>query len=239
MSPNAVNNFVADLVEMAKAVEELPQVQAELTDALATIDNQRQIISFRDAEIASLRGQIATMATKVADLEVARDDAELRFLDLEERVGKFTTALAVALEAMDVADALAKGLTAKPEIVAEVKFIDPKPADAKPQGESATDPIDAQIGTTNALSSVTSDVKSTTEGVSVRPDPTASGYSPTTELPNASMPSVETPTSAADSTASDPPKPYLGKHYTDLDVPAYLTYDQWIAGGGYGPNYYR
>src|ERR1700731_3601897 len=96
MSPHAVNSLVTDLVQMAKAMEELPQVQADLTNAIHKIDDQQEIILHREAEITSLRQQIATMATKISQTEVDRDDAELRFLELEERFGKLATAITTA-----------------------------------------------------------------------------------------------------------------------------------------------
>ena len=88
MSPHAVNNFVSDLVLMAQAMERLPQIEADLANA----KDQEQILLERianmNADLEQSRSYAASLEQKVRETEASRDDAELRFLELDERAGK-------------------------------------------------------------------------------------------------------------------------------------------------------
>ncbi len=84
MSPN-VSSFVGDLVEMAKAFEELPQVQHALAERERENIEQFAKIQAREDSILRLKAEIEALQAKVRDTEAQRDDAELRFLEGEDR----------------------------------------------------------------------------------------------------------------------------------------------------------
>src|SRR5438046_10447377 len=88
MSPT-VGNFVHDLVEMAKAMEELPQAQAELAKLRKIAEDQAETIARREASILGLKHDIETLNEKVRTAEANRDDAELRFLDADDHIAAF------------------------------------------------------------------------------------------------------------------------------------------------------
>src|SRR5882724_9452646 len=87
MSP-AVGNFVQDLVEMAKATETLPIVQHENETLKADLSHAQDTIAARETAIISYKQQIEDLHAKVRQAEVARDDAEYRFLELDEKSHK-------------------------------------------------------------------------------------------------------------------------------------------------------
>ncbi len=51
MSPNSVNDLASSFVQMAKAFEELPAVQEELTATQACLDEARSQVELRELAI--------------------------------------------------------------------------------------------------------------------------------------------------------------------------------------------
>lgn len=84
MSPN-INSFVGDLVEMARAMEELPGIKAKLDEAYALLEEERKTVQDRELRIQQLKADGDIMQERINTLEVARDDAELRFLEADEQ----------------------------------------------------------------------------------------------------------------------------------------------------------
>ena len=85
MSP-AVGNFVTDLVEMARAMEELPRVQADL-DRVSCQRNEAQAHSQQlEMNIIGYKDEITALHAKVRSLEVERDDASFRTLEAEDDI---------------------------------------------------------------------------------------------------------------------------------------------------------
>lgn len=87
MSPN-VGNFVHDLVEMAKAMETLPQVQAELAHSDAMRNAQAEVIASREKHIIELKAEIMTLHSRIHEAEVAKDAAETMFLEADDRTSR-------------------------------------------------------------------------------------------------------------------------------------------------------
>ncbi len=143
MSPH-VGNFVQDLVEMAKATEQLPVIQAELDAAKRDNDSLHATVQSREEAIVRYKAEIEELQSKVRNAEVARDDAELRFLELDEKASKV---LAHVASIQAAAAVVQESLTPKPEPVPEVK---PEPVytasgwrdDISPmqEGQSVSDP---------------------------------------------------------------------------------------------------
>lgn len=84
MSPH-VGNFVQDLVEMAKAVEQVPILQAELNETVKGLENALSHNQGLESNIIGYKAQIEDLQAKVRSLEVERDDASFRVLEAEDR----------------------------------------------------------------------------------------------------------------------------------------------------------
>lgn len=146
MSPT-VNNFVHDLVAMAKAMEDLPQVQAELAETKARLDAALQAVQDREVTILTLKDNVQQYIAKVRSTEAERDDAEMRFLESEDRT---RSALDFIKTTFGSAGSLIQALEPPPKVepVAEVKpEAEPIPVEQSPyynapaQGQSAADPM--------------------------------------------------------------------------------------------------
>lgn len=152
MTSGNVNNFVSDLVLMAKAMEELPHVQQALTASEAEANRLAASVQAREESILRLKAEIEALQAKVRNTEAERDDAELRFLDADDKAHKVTSILRAALG--EVGDAVVILDPPKPEPVPtpqaepEVKHEEaaPIPVEQSPyynaaaQGQSASGP---------------------------------------------------------------------------------------------------
>jgi hypothetical protein len=218
MSPHSVNNFVTDLVQMAQAVEELPKVQAALDDARHVLSEMDKQVEGLRADLQQAKDYAATLEQKVRDTEVAKDQAETMFLEADERTSR---ALDFIKATFGNAGTLIQALEPpKPESKVEAKP-EPMPM-ALPSGGWHNDEIitpaqgQSEPGPTSAPS------VSHTEHVSETPS--VSSNEPSWATPS---PQPDTPPTT---------KPYEGKHYKDM--PQYINYYDWIAGGGTDYNYY-
>lgn len=127
MSP-AVGNFVHDLVEMAKAMETLPQIEEMARQLQAKLDEAQRHNAGLEENIIGYKGQIEALQAKNHELEVARDDAEYRFLELDEKAHK-------VVGNMEAIEALVKAARdqlspPKPEPVEHPTIQEPNPATA-------------------------------------------------------------------------------------------------------------
>jgi hypothetical protein len=246
MSPN-VGNFVHDLVEMAKAMEELPHVQAALTESEREANRLAQSVQAREESILRLKAEIDALHAKVRSTEAERDDAELRFLESDERTHK---ALEFIKSGFGAAGSLIQALEppAQVEPVVEATPIEPKAIDnplyddpQAPQGQSAVDPTTptndgASVGNNTSLTASVPQNTFNSEGMAApATDPTAApilnspmsgseGSGLDTSVPNAASPSTEGA------------KPYANKRY--VDHPVYVALIDWLAGGGTEAAYY-
>lgn len=239
MSPN-VGNFVHDLVEMAKAMETLPQVQDQLDRANTQIEQYAKQVQDREIAIIGYKQDIEELQAKVRTVEAERDDAEIRFLEADDRMLKLERTFQKSLEAADEVDKLIqsfKPVPPQPEPVVEVQ----------PQGSSEAPPTtnvnngEEKSEQTSVTSSATGDV---TLGASSPTQPPAS-QDQSEALPtvvetqnsvispasNSDVGSTSTETSGAEPT----PGPYTNKLYHDH--PVYVHPHDWIAGGGTEENY--
>jgi len=94
MTHNQVGTLVGDLVAMAKAYEELPGVREELAKAQALANSLQDMVASREERIMALKAEEDSLNARIRGLEVERDNAELRFLELDERAAKAVRFLA-------------------------------------------------------------------------------------------------------------------------------------------------
>lgn len=140
MSPN-VGNFVHDLVEMAKAMETLPQVEQQL--AIAKSDNEvlSQRIQDREIAIISYKDEIEALHAKVRSLEVERDDASFRVMEMEDKTNTVE-------QLADSAKAMLEKITSlivPPKPVPEPEVLQPQAVELS-QGQGVTDPTTVAVG---------------------------------------------------------------------------------------------
>lgn len=169
---HSVNDLASSFVEMAKAYERLPEVENDLTAALHTINNLHDTIASMNRTLIDRTSTIDELNSRIHDLEVSREDAELRFLECDDA----KTTLERTLEGLgkDIASALAA--------------VQPLPrAEPAPMVEPTTDASSTDVGTGQSEADPTSatthpDTANTTpalagenaagDGVSVSSDPT-------------------------------------------------------------------
>lgn len=224
MSPN-INSFVGDLVEMARAMEELPQVKAALLQMQNANLELSDAIAHREERIIELKTEIEAKASTIRSLEVARDDAELRFLEADDRTQR---ALGFVKTMFGSAGGLIQALepqVAQPEPVAEtlteahaVTEQEVRPFDGPSASEetSQSKPIDS-----------TSEVVMTGDPSNV--DSWASGRGQSEADPTL-MPVDHTQAGVQEPIETKPSGRYSGKRY--YDWPTYVSLTNWIAEGG-------
>lgn len=267
MSPNNPNDFIGSLVEMAKAYETLPQVQADLANA----KDQEQILLERIQDgqltVLNLKAEIDRHLETIRGLEVAKDAAETMFLEADDRTSR---ALAFVKATFGNAGALIQALEpprpqptpepvpvqAMPEAPpAEVKAEpEPIPSWATPEVDHTGDYIpkadvpmhEAQLEGSyfkpepegNRLSE---DVPSP-QGQSESPLPTAQaepletgGFAASTGVESISTASQPTTMSSSQAESEAKPQPYAGRRY--YDHPTYVSFSDWLDGGGTDEDY--
>ena len=85
MSPH-VANFVHDLVAMAKAMEENPVLQEQIEALKAQLSQAQDHTAGLEVNIISYKQQIDDLQAKVRSLEVERDDASFRTMEVEDKL---------------------------------------------------------------------------------------------------------------------------------------------------------
>lgn len=206
MSPN-INSFVGDLVAMAKAMEDLPKVQDELSIANERIDELLQTVQDRELRIQQIKYDGDIMQERINALEVAKDQAETMFLELDEKTHQVLGML------MDF-EGKAKGARLildplKPEPL-------PTASSAADTGQSSGQEHPPQTDDPNLPSGQS-------EGPLSIPAANADGQS----SGNSNAGEV------ASTTANS--GPYSGLRY--YDHPTYVPFADWIAGGGTEADY--
>lgn len=220
MSPT-VNNFVHDLVAMAKAMEDLPMVQSALTASEAECNRLSTTVMERELTILNLKTEIDTLHSIIRATEEARDSAELLFLECDD--AKRTLVRFLEDASKDIAGVLSAVApiptpTVEGDAVGVVRDEVKPEAEGHPEqhddpnlpmlGQSEVDPTSVNTPTSgNVLidaGTVLTVENTLTEGVSVQPDPTPSalgmdgnGSSPSTAL-------SDPVTKPADASTTDP-----------------------------------
>lgn len=253
MSPSNINSFVGDLVQMAQAMEQLPKVEAERDELKINLDRALDTVQSRELRIIDLNATIAELNNKVRSLEVERDDASFRVLEAEDREHNVLNTLRTVQIALgQTVDALDP----------------PKPEpETEPQGSSVVDPTSSQIGSSkdtlgdNSIPEVVhsiSEVQPQGQSVTTPTEPssqiiggenTSSATGQSENPPTASTGQMETAaplTPAPDTDAGLTTKetlsvdhglgPYFGKRYDAQ--PAYINFNDWLAGGGTEADYF-
>lgn len=216
MSPNAVNDVANSFVEMAKAYEQLPYIEENLRLAHARLEEQRQHIAGLETNIIGYKADIEGLNAHSHKLEAERDDAELRFLEAEEKLGTYTKVvrdLAAGLGMVDKPEPAPTVIEPEPVQATDYSFHEPMPI-GDMQGQSEADPMPVSIA----------DTSSTAEGTGAAPNVDTHGAAP--EM----LPVI------------DEDKPFLGKTWSEAHNERFsfsqhwqnAIYNRhgWVQGGG-------
>jgi hypothetical protein len=196
MSPS-VGNFVTDLVEMAKATERLPLIEAELNRANSAIEDYAKQVQALELRAIDRKNEIDALHARIHELEVQRDDAELRFLELDEKAGKSIHLLTGILDDLKnagseitrsidfisplkpmpepIAEVVQSIQKVHTEVPAEVPQSEPEWRMDHTQGQSEADPT-PNVGSGESLQEKISATSSVTKAVTL-PSPEQGKYS--------------------------------------------------------------
>lgn len=241
MSPTT-DNFIHSLVEMSKAFEELPSVKQELNASEQERNNLAIAVQQREESILKLKAELEAKNETIRKVEAERDDAELRFLELDDRVGKVTKKFQAALEAMDATDKAIETLHPQPEPqpepvkepTAETGYV----ADA-PISEvvHSLDPITVHTPTvpTSGTSEPSASTASTVANPSIEgqsaADPTASSEAGDGHSPSTATQATDAPSEASATIQPSPSGPYTDKRWSEVH-PRVWNQQEWLDGGG-------
>jgi hypothetical protein len=100
---NDVTNFAASLVEMAKAMERVPELEGDLSKANNILHQTELMVIDLEVSLEASRRYAASLEQRCHDLEVSRDAAELRFLEADDVVSTIKSVLRRTMEDADSA----------------------------------------------------------------------------------------------------------------------------------------
>lgn len=139
MSPHAMTSLVSDLVEMAKATEMLPQVQAECERLRQSHIIDGETIARLESKLIDRSAEIDELHSRIRSLEVERDDYGFRALAADDKANALASVLRNTQAAIGAALSAAEPEPVAPQAVYEA-VSEGVPAMGSPwptQGESA------------------------------------------------------------------------------------------------------
>lgn len=208
MSPASVSSFVHDLVTMAQATEQLPQLQAECERLKTEVEAYAQQVQRLELKLLARNDDIEGLNSRIRSLEVERDDASFRELE--------------AIDKVDAVKNVVESIQAQAETLKEKLF--PKPMELKiePEPVKAEAPVELPKASDWVPSQGQSEV-----------DPTVQSTASSIEPASVSSPPVAETTSA--SSASQTTSIYSNRYY--IDYPGWVSREDWKAGGGTDASY--
>jgi hypothetical protein len=232
MSPS-VGNFVHDLVEMAKAMETLPQVQHQLDAALKANADLLDRIQSLEIRLLDRASEIDALHAKIREAEQARDQAETMFLEETDRTASFKSFVE---NLFGTAGNLLKAASppaplAVPE-VEQVHEAAPTTEIAPAQERHDMFP-EPEYYISGSPENIDSQSSGPAEGQSAA-DPTANRHGSPASPITASSETVGSQEPV--STVEPQPGPYTGKWYSDR--PELISLSDWLAGGGTEERYW-
>lgn len=187
-------NFVSDLVAMAKAFEELPEVKAELEATrhdFSVAQDQIQQLQLRIIDLKNAKDEAYANIRKV---EVQRDHAEQMFLETDERLNAFRRLVqAFDTDVKSLVKAEEPEPTSAPTAPAEVlPSVDPVSVSSDPTTASPT-PATSASPTEDASSTGERAVDPTTATTQASPDTATTTDAFSVENTSTNAPEVASP----------------------------------------------
>jgi hypothetical protein len=222
MSPHAANSLVHDLVQMAQAMEQLPMVRDELRDTQARLDAALNTVQRLESKLMDRATEIEGLHIQIRDLEVARDNAELSFLEAEDRTEK---ALAFVRTVFGNAGQLLQAVEpVKEELKAEPVSVQTDPSTHYEEARSS-------LGQVNPEGQVSGELSGEAQGQSEWDPITASTQTSQSLEPSQAVGDAST----VEKVSTEPDGKYANKRYYDHTY--YVPLSAWLAGGGTEESY--
>lgn len=248
------NDVAHSFVAMAKAYEELPRIQAQYDQAQTMIEAYAKQVQSVEMKLLVRNEEIETHLATIRRLEVERDDAEMRFLEADEKASRAVRVLGdLAGYATDARNDLSPPKAEPiPTPPAEPEVVHQSPWEGSGGGMSQPIPYNEPILAREHLADWAqgkSEVDPTATGHDVPASPTTESQSVTTEADSSEVPTSPTdPTSARPAptgtgmeqgrSGSEPSSEWAGKSYWK-DCPTYMPLDEWLSKGGTEYDYYK
>lgn len=233
MDTTSVHNILSAITEAKVALDREPEYKARIADLESFLTQREQHIEGLEINARNYKYQIEELQSKVRSLEVERDDASFRNLELEDKVtNMLQTIRSAELNLGEMADGIDPS-GSQFEKFYQQRLKRDKEAEYKrePGLPPSVEPISDQSPGFAGMAG---------EGPSASPlPPSTTPSAPTTEATPASVSSVQEPSSVSDTSTE---LPYKGKTYTEvfgsLNAPGDAL-PQWEARGGSYHDYCR
>src|SRR5882762_1464169 len=80
------HNFIKEISDAYQALERVPQLEVQLQDQEAVIKRQVETIQRLELKLIDASAYTESLNASIRTLEVARDDAEYRFLEADDKI---------------------------------------------------------------------------------------------------------------------------------------------------------
>lgn len=208
---------------MAKAMEALPIAEAEARNLNVRLEAALKHNEGLELNILTYKEEIERLNARCHDLEVARDDAELRFLEADDSILIAVRAMRQIMEEAEGAIAIIQPPKAQPEPIPEPISIPITEGQAAPKAFTEGMDQDAKAERMDH-----------TQGQS-EPDLTH-GDTNTTALTQENGFGTNSDKASTSIEAEPPPSdPYSGRSYASY--PAFVSRWDWVNGGGDATDY--
>jgi hypothetical protein len=209
MTNERVSDFASELVQMAMATQRVPKLEADLAAVQRDNSDLYDTVQRLELRLLDRNTEIDRLNATIRQLEVSRDDAELRFLECDD--AKSTLARTLEGFRQEIAGVL-QAIAPIPE---------PQPVTVVPEAMPLVDgslsspfaTIDDPVQFSGSSSSADTTTSEPETGQSESPLPVAihptSEDTVATEASSASAPSIATPSADATSPSDPEPKKYL------------------------------
>lgn len=244
MTGHQIDNFVGSLVEMAKAFEERPRLERQITDLQSEISRLSDANVALDGSNAILRSHIDELNAKITEVTKERDDVGFRHLEEVDKTNALLLAIRNAMGSLTQAVAVVDPPKAAEPIVEqsvgnELPVVTSQSATASATTELPSANVDQAVAGTSEASNTGATQSREGEQASVGErvaDPTENVNANTGAIQNSAGQSSVTHSDAGSTNTETSPtdKPYAGRRYSDVtkDGYSYPTYSEWLDLGG-------
>ena len=229
MSPHAANSLVHDLVEMAKAMERLPELQAELNSANDQVEAYARQVQRLELTLIDRSNEIDNANAARRKAEAERDSAESMFLETDDKllafrrlVSAFSTDAATLLRAQEPAVEPQVEQAIREDIVHLETTSDPAPTSGQSEAGPTPDPVLMEAPAPSGEASSTTD----SVGTDLPGEDTASA-NPTVGSAVGPIASLASAAPAPAESVADAPDDDVGYHNEpDADM-AHWRWEDW------------
>lgn len=248
------SNFIREIAEAYAALEREPERIAELSRMASECERLRETIQHRELRIIDLKVEVEDAQTKARKAEADRDDAELRFLEADDKLDKLRRLVqAFSMDAALLCQPEPKPVSVPlPDTTIDQSASSP-PSPVTPPSIGSTD-MDGESGEVKPAtyfdydntgeSHPTSQPSTTDSELQTRSgtvlgervaDPTASKETTPSPIVEFGTAESSAPVSSPASVEQPSAGPYHGKKYAEW--PYFVSLQGWLNGGGTEEDY--